>query len=62
MVNAITGLVESVQSTGFLVHISNRDMNATKSYLHFGRFGGNTILRSNFFCFFIVFGVVFFPR
>ena len=36
-----------------------RHVNATKSYLHFGRFAGEAILCSNFFCFLLFLDVLF---
>ena len=44
--------LEAVQS-GLTRHV-----NATKSYLHFGRFTGDAVLCSNFFCFLLFLGVL----
>ena len=38
---------------------TNRHVNATKSYLHFGRFAEDAVLCSNFFCFLLFLGVLF---
>ena len=35
------------------IQTTDRHVNATKLYLHFGRFAGDAILCSHFFCFFI---------
>ena len=42
-----------------LSFITNRHVNATKSYLHFDRFAGEAILCSNFFCFLLFLDVLF---
>ena len=34
-------------------------VNSTKSYLHFGRFAGDAILCSNFFCFLLFLGTLY---
>ena len=46
---------KALRMTQFSKNVKTVHVNATKSYLHFDHFAGDATLRSNFFCFFIVF-------